>query len=201
MLAAGATDLSHHTRLATERSTQPPPSRPSSPHPSNMLFMLCFPFAIVTAAGGVKIFADKKLWNSLQNVWGIYLQAAGPWWKVLKHSGRPWRPWHRPTGDSLRIPDGLGSEPGRTRPFLNQRCSLTAALTRGTLSEGKRQAPWDAEAGSVWRHLGVTSAWVSPGLTLITPGCQSAEHKKVKNNLQIKVHKKIQSLKCLSSAF
>ena len=40
------------------------------------------------------------------------------------------------------------------------------------------------KAGSVWRHLGVTSACASPGLTLIMPGCQSTEHMKVKNNLQ-----------------
>jgi hypothetical protein len=33
-----------------------------------MLFTLCFPVEIVTAAGGVKIFADKKFWDSLQNV-------------------------------------------------------------------------------------------------------------------------------------
>lgn len=61
--------------------------------------------------------------------------------KVLKHSSRLWRPWHRPVGHSLRIPDCLGSEPGRTCPFLNRRWSFTAALTRGTLREGKRHAP------------------------------------------------------------
>ena len=57
-----------HTRLATQRSARPPPRPPSSPHPCDMLFMLCFPFEILTAAGGVKIFGDKKLWDSLQNV-------------------------------------------------------------------------------------------------------------------------------------
>lgn len=103
--------------------------------------MLCFPFTIATATGGVKIFADQKLWDSLQNVWGIYPQVGGPRWKVLKHSSRLWRPWHRPVGHSLRIPDCLGSEPGRTCPFLNRRWSFTAALTRGTLREGKRHPP------------------------------------------------------------